>query len=277
MMTIDTTPGETYAITTSEPVRVSALREDGSEVLLCSMTEPGQYLVVAPTGALRVSGSSALVTRSFRSAPAGALCRAASGGGVIGIESAVLPFAPGDGTDNLNAGGFAFEAEVSGELRRVALKGRSGYEFHKNPVWLKVWRRMEGGPVWLGLSREGVVQVNDRVNVWTFDEGLRLAAGDVVVVSSHREEAKESREYGVDGTEGKLLCRVEAIAHREGIGCLDDAGAPGWDYLPEGDMTLARPADLADYAQVALREEGAFDPLHTRAQTLYVLQVSTTS
>lgn len=276
-MDIDTTPGETYAITTSEPVNVSALREDGREVLLCSITEPGQYLVVAPTAMLRVSGDSALVTRSFRSAPAGALSRAATGGGVAGMESSVLPVAPWEGTDNLNTCGFAFEAGQSGELRRLALKGRSGYEFHRNAVWLKVWKRTEAGYAWLGLSREGVVQVNERVNVWTFDEGIRLSAGGVAVVTSHREEAKDSREYGVDGTDGKLLCRVAAIAHRDGIGCLNDEGAPGWDYLPEGEMTLARPADLADYAQIALREESSFDPLRTRAQTLYVLQISTTS
>lgn len=271
-MTVQTTPGDTYAITATVPCTVYAVRGKEAPALVLTIETPGQYLVVAPTTALEISDPSALVTRSFKSAPAGFPVRAVSGGGAIGTETVKTPIAPDGPQDNLNTCGFTFRVEQSGTLQTLTLTGRNGYEFHKNPVWLKIWKTDSATHQWLGISEQGIIQYNDKENHWTFPPGIVLTAGDHITVTSHREESKDTRDYAVDGENGKLLCRVASIPHQDGIGCLDDYGVPGWNYLPVGTLTSAKPANLADYTQVSVLDETTFNPAQTRPQTLYILQ-----
>ncbi len=271
-MQIATTPGDTYAVTTAAPCTVHALRGKEEPVLILTIEQPGQYIIVAPTCALEISDGSALVTKSFKSAPAGTAAHPATGGGSIGTETTDAPIAPDGPLDNLNTCGFTFRAAQAGALQAVTLTGRNGYEFHKNPVWLKIWKNTQTGPSWLGLSQNHTVQLNDRDNLWTFAPGVSIAAGDLITITSHREANKDSRNYAVEDEQSKLLCRVTPIPHQDGIGCLDDYGSPGWDFLPVGHLTLSRAASLSDYTQVSLMDETSFDPARTRPQTLYILQ-----
>ena len=271
-MQIATTPGETYAVTATVPCTVNAVMGASSPCVLIVIEEPGQYLVVAPTTALYIDDDSALVTRSFRSAPACMSLRSSAGGGAIGTEITELPLAPDGAGDNLNSCGFAFVVKQEGTLRSIAIQGRTGYEFHKNPVWLKLWRSSSGAaPAWVAVSHNSVIQQNDALNTWNFEEGALLHAGERLLVTTHREEGKESREFSVDGTEGKLLARVCAIPATEGVGCMDDSGVPAWNYLPVGTLTLAKSANLADYAQIALLNESEFAAARKRPQTLYAV------
>lgn len=276
-MIVQTTPGDTYAITATIPCTVHAVRGKEAPVLVLTIEASGQYLVVAPTTALDISDPAALVTKSFKSAPAGFPVRAVSGGGDIGTETVEQPLVPDGPQDNLNTCGFTFRVEQGGTLKTIALKGRRGYEFHKNPLWLKIWKTAAAAHTWLGLSQNSVVQINEQINTWNFDSGITLTAGDLVTITSHREESRESKDYAVETTDGKLLSRVAPIAHQDGIGCLDDYGIPGWNFLPVGIITLSKPANLADYAQISILDETTFNPAQTRAQTLYILQTQTSS
>lgn len=274
-MQIATIPGETYAVTVTSPCTVCAVMPKSSPLLLITIEDPGQYLVVAPTTALYIDDDSALVTRSFKSAPVGMFSRKVPSGGAIGQESIELSLAPDGPRDNLNSCGFAFAVEEAGILRSIAIEGRTGYEFHKNPVWMKLWRAVPGAvPVWLAVSLNSVIQQNNALNTWDFEEGVLLRAGDRLAATTHREEGKVSREFSVDGADGKLLARVCAIPATEGIGCLDDSGSVAWNYLPSGTITLSREANLADYAQVAVLDESVFGSTRKRPQTLYVLRAA---
>lgn len=93
-MQIATIPGETYAVTVTSPCTVCAVMPKSSPLLLITIEDPGQYLVVAPTTALYIDDDSALVTRSFKSAPVGMFSRKVPSGGAIGQESIELSLAP---------------------------------------------------------------------------------------------------------------------------------------------------------------------------------------
>lgn len=80
-MQIATIPGETYAVTVTSPCTVCAVMPKSSPLLLITIEDPGQYLVVAPTTALYIDDDSALVTRSFKSAPVGMFSRKVPSGG----------------------------------------------------------------------------------------------------------------------------------------------------------------------------------------------------
>lgn len=85
-MIVQTTPGDTYAVTATIPCTVHALRgKEEIPVLVLTIETTGQYLIVAPTTTLEVSDEAALVTKSFRSAPA---ARSLSGGGCTEAELA---------------------------------------------------------------------------------------------------------------------------------------------------------------------------------------------
>lgn len=225
-MIVNTTPGETYAVTVTVPCEICAVTGSSSPFVLVTAQEPGQYLVVAPTAAFYIDDDSALVTRSFKSAPVGTFLRAASSGGSTCSQTVRLPLAPGDGHDNLNTCGFAFTASGGGALQSIAVEGRTGYEFHHNPVWLKLWLAAPGSPPsWLAVSQNSVVQQNGALNTWQFRPGTLLSAGQCLLVTTHRGQERASREFSVDGEEGKLLARVASIPTSQNTGCMDDSAA----------------------------------------------------
>lgn len=270
-MQIATTPGETYAITATVTCTVSAVMPKSSPLLLITIEEPGQYLVVAPTTALYITDDDALVTRSFRSAPASLSLRSSAGGGAIGEEITEQVLGEGGAEDNLNSAGFAFICEQSGTLKTVAIRGRSNMKFHHNPIWLKVWRKTEESEHFLlGRSANSVMQENNSLNEWTLEEGVRLAAGDILYITTHGEDTRDDPAFGTGGTDARLLARVTSISHQEGTGCLNDAGTPAWDYLPVCTITCSQPANLALYARVLPVSPEVFENLSPkRPQTLY--------
>lgn len=269
-MKIATTPGETYAITATVPCTVSAVMPKSSPLLLITIEEPGQYLVVAPTTALYITDDDALVTRSFRSAPASLSLRSSAGGGTIGEEITEQVLGEGGAEDNLNSAGFAFTCEQSGTLKTVSIQGRTSMEFHHNPLWIKVWKKTEEGHVLLGRSGNSVVQENNSLNEWTMENGVRLAAGDILYITTHGEDTRDDPSFAAGGTDARLLARVTSISHQEGTGCLNDAGTPAWDYLPVCTITCSQPANLALYARVLPVSPEVFENLSPkRPQTLY--------
>lgn len=274
-MIIPTTPGETYAVTATAPCTVSAVMSKSSPLLLITIEEPGQYLVVAPTSALYITDDSALVTRSFRAAPACVSLRSAAGGGALGEEITEQVLGEGGREDNLNSAGFSFAAAQSGTLKTVAIRGRSSMEFHHTPVWIKVWKKTEAGYVLLGLSTKSVVQANNALNTWTLEDGVRLTAGDITVITTHGADTRDESAYASGGAEAALLARVTAITPTADTGCLTDAGTPVWDYLPVCTLTWSQPANLALYARILPVSPEAFAALSPkRPQTLYFIMES---
>ncbi len=274
-MQIPTTPGETYAVTATAPCTVSAVMPKSSPLLLITIEEPGQYLVVAPTAALYITDDSALVTRSFRSAPACMSLRTAAGGGAPGEEITEQVLGEGGREDNLNSAGFSFIAAQSGALKTVAVRGRSSMEFHHNPVWIKVWKKTESGHLLLGLSTESVVQANNALNTWTLEDGVRLTAGDITVITTHGADTRDDSAYAAGGADASLLARVTAITPTADTGCLNDAGNPAWDYLPVCTLTCSQPANLALYARILPVSPEVFENLSSkRPQTLYFVMES---
>lgn len=61
-MKIPTHPGHSYAITAPSPCTVSSVAGDGSLTPLLAVSTPGQYVLVAPSCALHIDESHALVT-----------------------------------------------------------------------------------------------------------------------------------------------------------------------------------------------------------------------
>lgn len=274
-MKVPTTPGETYAVTATAPCTVSAVMPHSSPFLLITIEEPGQYLVVAPTTELYITDDSALVTRSFRTAPACVSLRSATGGGALREEITEQVLGEGGREDNLNSAGFSFAAAQSGALKTVAIRGRSSMEFHHNPVWIKVWKKTEAGHVLLGLSTESVVQANNALNTWTLEDGVRLTAGDITVITTHGADTRDESAYASGGAEATLLARVTAITPTADTGCLTDAGTPVWDYLPVCTLTWSQPANLALYARVLPVSPEVFENLSPkRPQTLYFVMES---
>lgn len=275
-MQIPTTPGETYAITATAPCTVSAVMTSSSPFLLITITEPGQYLVVSPTSALYITDDSALVTRSFKSAPACmASLRSTAGGGALGEETTEQVLGEGGREDNLNSAGFSFICEQSDTLKTVVIRGRSNMEFHHTPVWIKVWRKTEEGHVLLGLSSNALIQENNALNTWTLEDGVRLTAGDITIITTHGEDTKDEKDFHTGGETARLLARVTAITRKADTGCLNDDGTPAWDYLPVCTLTCTQPASLALYARVLIVSPEAFESLSPkRCQTLYFIMES---
>lgn len=274
-MKVPTTPGETYAVTATAPCTVSAVMPHSSPFLLITIEEPGQYLVVAPTTELYITDDSALVTRSFRAAPACVSLRSAAGGGALGEEITEQVLGEGGREDNLNSAGFSFVTTQSGTLKTVAIRGRSSLEFHHNPVWIKIWKKTEAGHALLGLSRESVVQENNALNTWTLEDGVRLTAGDITVITTHGADTKDEKDFRTGGETARLLAHVTAIPPTADTGCLNDAGDPAWDYLPVCTLTCAQPVNLALYARVLPVSPEAFESLSPkRPQTLYFVMES---
>lgn len=274
-MIIPTTPGETYAVTATAPCTVSAVMSKSSPLLLITIEEPGQYLVVAPTAELYITDDSALVTRSFRSAPVCLSLRSAAGGGVDATEETEQTLGRDGREDNLNSAGFSFVAAQSGNLKTVSIQGRSSMEFHHNPVWLKVWKKTEAGQTILGLSANSAVQENNRANVWTMPENVYIPAGAVITITTHGEGTKDEETYLMGGEEGRLLARVAAITPQEGIGCLNDGGLPLWNYLPVCTLSFIQKVSLSQYARILPVSPEAFAALSPkRPQTLYFIMES---
>lgn len=270
-MTVPTTPGETYAITASAPCTVTAAVPGSAPLLLLTIVEPGQYLIVAPSASLEISDPSALVTRSFRGAPACLTLRTQTAGGAIGTEE-TEQILSGTAEDNLNAPGFSFKADQTGSLTAVSIRGRSTMGFHHNPVWLKAWKKTEAGRVLLGLTAKSVIQQNNALNKWTFPEGVTAASGDTLILTSHGEDTKDDTSYAMENSDFHLLARVAAIPHTPDTGCLNASGEPAWDYLPHCTLTYAVPASLALYARVLPVSPETFESLaHKRPQTLYFI------
>lgn len=224
-MKITTSPGETYIVTSSVPVIISALLDDGSSLTLQIASEPGQCLIVAPTSALIVSDDRALVTRSFS--------RAASGmsGGGIRLAWEEKQQTRNDGNDNLNAHGFGIAAAFSGWLESVSVRARSAGALNRVPLWIKRWRLCGGAWQYAGTSTGSAIQTLGENATWTLTP-MWLHAGETILFTFHEKRSVQSTSWGDCGIAGLRVC---AVPHGELIGCIRSPSNPPvmYDYLPD--------------------------------------------
>lgn len=230
-MKITTIPGETYVVTTSVPLIVSALLDDGSTLTLHTLSEPGQCLLVAPTSALIISDERALVTRTFNRAA----CGTTSGGG-IRLTWEEKQQTRNDGNDNLNAHGFGITAAFSGWLEQVSVRARLAGTLNRVPLWIKTWRVLGGKWQYAGTSRNSVIQTLGENGAWLLPP-LWLQAGEPVLFTFHEERSIPSASWGDFGLAG---LRVRAVPHEALTGCIRSPSNPPvmYDYLPDGSLSF---------------------------------------
>lgn len=190
-MIISTTPGKSYAVTTAVDCTVTT--PEG--VLIASCPAGEQTLFVAPTMEIQISDDSALVTESFKGAPAGS---SAAGGlsdrqaqAVGDMVDASLnntvtePHTTATGSDNANFKWcqFAPTRILAGTVAAISMPCRTiaSSLITTSPVYLSVFQLNAGGEYeHVGTSENAVVQAIGQTSRWTFrklpltDRTLRL-------------------------------------------------------------------------------------------------------
>lgn len=178
-MIINTTPGKSYAVTTAVDCTVST--PDG--VLITSCPAGEQTLFIAPCAEVEVSDDAALVTKSFKGAPAGL---SAAGGlsdrqaQAVGemVEASLNdtvtePHTTAIGSDNANFKWcqFAPTRILAGTMAAISMPCRTTASslITTSPVYLSVFQLNEGGEYeYAGTSENAVVQAIGQTSRWTF-------------------------------------------------------------------------------------------------------------
>lgn len=178
-MTIQTTIGKTYAVTSAAECTVTT--PEGILIATCPAGE--QTLFVAPTTEIEISDDAALVTESFKGAPAGS----AAAGGLNNRQVAAVsdivenhlndtitePHTTATGTDNANFKWcqFAPTRVLPGTVVAVSMPCRTtaSAQMTANPVYLSVFQLNAGGEYeHVATSENAVVQAIGQTSRWTF-------------------------------------------------------------------------------------------------------------
>lgn len=178
-MTIQTTIGKTYAVTSAAECTVTT--PEGILIATCPAGE--QTLFVAPTTEIEISDDAALVTESFKGAPAGS----AAAGGLNNRQVAAVsdivenhlndtitePHTTATGTDNANFKWcqFAPTRVLPGTVVAVSMPCRTtaSTQMTANPVYLSVFQLNAGGEYeHVATSENAVVQAIGQTSRWTF-------------------------------------------------------------------------------------------------------------
>lgn len=230
-MKITTIPGETYVVTTSVPLIVSALLDDGSTLTLHTLSEPGQRLLVAPTSALIISDERALVTRTFNRAA----CGTTSGGG-IRLTWEEKQQTRTSGNEDLCTPGFAIAAAFSGWLEKLSVRAGSSTLLNNAPLWLKTWRFLNEKWQYAGTSRNSLIQTPGTYGAWHIPP-LWLQAGEPALFTFHEESSIPSAAWGDFGLAG---LRVRTVPHGELTGCIRMPSNPPvmGNYLPDCSLSF---------------------------------------
>lgn len=178
-MTIQTTIGKTYAVTSAAECTVTT--PEGILIATCPAGE--QTLFVAPTTEIEISDDAALVTESFKGAPVGS----AAAGGLNNRQAAAVsdivenhlndtitePHTTATGTDNANFKWcqFASTRVLPGTVVAVSMPCRTtaSAQMTANPVYLSVFQLNAGGEYeHVATSENAVVQAIGQTSRWTF-------------------------------------------------------------------------------------------------------------
>lgn len=178
-MTIQTTIGKTYAVTSAAECTITT--PEGILIATCAAGE--QTLFVAPATEIEISDDAALVTESFKGAPAGS----AAAGGLNNRQAAAVsdivenhlnntitePHTTATGTDNANFKWcqFAPTRILPGTVAAISMPCRTTESslITTSPVYLSVFQLNAGGEYeHVGISENAVEQAIGQTSRWTF-------------------------------------------------------------------------------------------------------------
>lgn len=178
-MKVTVIPGATYAITTATECTVTTTEG----VLIATCPPGGQSFIVAPSAEIVVSDDSALVTESFKGAPAGS---SAAGGlsdrqaQAVGemvdasLNNTVLePHTTATGSDNANFKWcqFAPTRILAGTVAAISMPCRTtaSSQITTSPVYLSIFQLNTGGEYeYVATSENAMVQEIGQTSRWTF-------------------------------------------------------------------------------------------------------------
>lgn len=178
-MIINTTAGKTYAVTTQTDCTVST--PEGILIATCAAGE--QTLFVAPSAEVEVSDDAAMVTESFKGAPAGSSAsrglsdrQAQAVGEMVDAslyDTVIEPHTTAAGTDNANFRWcqFASTRVLSGTVAAISMPCRTTASslITTSPVYLSVFQlNADGEYEYAGTSENAVVQSIGQTSRWTF-------------------------------------------------------------------------------------------------------------
>lgn len=178
-MIINTTAGKTYAVTTQTDCTVST--PEGILIATCAAGE--QTLFVAPSAEVEVSDDAAMVTESFKGAPAGSSAsrglsdrQAQAVGEMVDAslyDTVIEPHTTAAGTDNANFKWcqFAPTRVLSGTVAAISMPCRTTASslITTSPVYLSVFQlNADGEYEYAGTSENAVVQAIGQTSRWTF-------------------------------------------------------------------------------------------------------------
>lgn len=178
-MTIQTTIGKTYVVTSAAECTVTTPR--GILITTCPAGE--QTCFVSPATEIEISNDAALVTESFKGAPAGSSAsrglsdrQAAAVGEIVEASlngTVIEPHTTATGTDNANFKWcqMAPTRILSGTVAVISMPCRTTASplITTSPVYLSVFQLNAGGEYeHVGTSENAVVQTIGQTSRWTF-------------------------------------------------------------------------------------------------------------
>lgn len=133
-MTINTTIGKTYAVTSATECTITT--PDGTLIATC---QPGiQTCIIAPTTQIEISDPAALVTETFKGASAGS----SAAGGVTPLRQTLhSTAAPRDNA----CPGIYLTAQHTGTIKTLSILSMKEKVHTGMPIWVKAYRILEDG------------------------------------------------------------------------------------------------------------------------------------
>lgn len=178
-MTIQTTIGKTYAVTPGAECTVAT--QEGTLIATCPAGE--QTLIVAPATTLEISDDNALVTETFKGAPAGssasrglsdrqaAVVEEMVNAGLNDTVTELHTTAAGSDNANFKWCQLAPTRILAGTVAAISMPCRTtaSAQMTANPVYLSVFQLNAGGEYeHVATSENAVVQTIGQTSRWTF-------------------------------------------------------------------------------------------------------------
>lgn len=180
-MTIQTTIGKTYAVTPGAECTVAT--QEGTLIATCPAGE--QTLIVAPATTLEISDDNALVTETFKGAPAGssasrglsdrqaAVVEEMVNAGLNDTVTELHTTAAGSDNANFKWCQLAPTRILPGTVAAISMLCRTTASslITTTPVYLSVFQSDESGNYeYVGTSENAVVQTIGQTSRWTFNK-----------------------------------------------------------------------------------------------------------
>lgn len=242
-MKVTVIPGVTYAVTSATECTVTT----PAGILIAACPAGEQTFFIAPCAEVEVSDDAALITESFKGAPAGS----SAAGGVRVIYEHVTQTPAEGNLSNVNTYGFAIVTTQSGRLDSITLAPRSsGGVEDRWPMYLKIW--VADGDRWntLGTSLNAVAQTAGTPSIWRF-AGINLEAGRKIQI-----EARKNPDSTIH--DSRLSTSVVANTLAD-TGCIDAQGRLSMtDWVPQYTLSLSRETGIG-YRGIQLAEQAQLD------------------